>query len=121
MRGEAIAVKLAFAHAERGARLDHRARVCLLMPFHRGAERNDEQRHAEGERLGDGRCAGPADREVRGGERATHLVAQERADDVALTYLRREIRAARLSARAVLLPGDVEHVGALEDATECGP
>src|SRR6185503_12893636 len=115
---ETVAVQLALAHAERRAGLDHGARVRVLVTLHGGAERDEQERSSERERLGDRRSARAADHEIRGGERATHLIAEVRTHDVAVAHLRSEIRPARLGTRTVRLPGDVEDVRTPQDATE---
>ena len=52
--------------------------------------RDDDDRQAERGHLGQRRRAGPADDQVRGGQRRQHLVAQERVRPVAVAQLRRE-------------------------------
>ena len=93
---------------------DERARVGPLVAG--GVRvRHDDHRQAQRRRLGERRRAGPADEQVRGRERVSHLVAQERVRPVAAAPLGRQCLAGGQGGGVAVLAGHVDDGDPLDE------
>ena len=101
----------------RRAGLDEARRVGPLVAG-RVRIRHDDHRQAERGHLGQGRRAGPADDEVRRGQRGQHLVAQERVRPVAAADVGRQGLAAGQRRRVAVVAGDVDDRDPLDEARQ---
>src|SRR5438309_6455106 len=115
LRDQTIGIELAFAYDDRGAALGDVLRVRHLMCLRRGGERNEDEGHAERERLRDRRRARTSNDEVGRCECGSHLLAQEPVDLIALSQIGLQRLAFRGDLGEVSVAGVVDHDRAAQE------